>query len=271
MSSEMFTHLLLPLCEDHHIRCIAPDRRGFGKSAFTGSQPIEGGPIYDTFAEDTLEVLAVAGVGDVVFVAASMGCGESLLAYHRMDHAMKERCKGFVWLDPSLPYPLKTDDNPAAPSQELWDSIVAAIRADRVGFAREGLKGVFGTNMGIGVEVNDTTMERFECIVQQADALAVERCVSIITSKDCTEELKALDDRRVLILHGDHDQGGQNPRLLRCRDTDDSGMPAEASAHVIPQYVKHARVKMYENAAHGLYLTHANQVISDVLDFVSDL
>ena len=271
MSSEMFTHLLLPLCEDHHIRCIASDRRGFGKSAFTGSRPIEGGPTYDTFAADTIELIAASKVDDFVFVAASMGCGESLLAYHQSDHAMKKRCKGFVWLGPSLPYPLKTDDNPGAPSQELWDSIVAAVRADSVGFARVGLQGVFGTNIDIGIEVNATVMERFEWIVQQADALAVERCIGIITSKDFTRDLRALQDRKVLILHGDHDQGTHDLDWLCCGCTDESGMPAEASAHLIPQYVKHAKVKVYENAAHGLYLTHAKEVISDVLGFVADL
>lgn len=45
-------------------------------------------------------------------------------------------------------------------------------------------------------------------------------------------------------------------------------MPAEASASLIPQLAKQARVKIYNKAAHGLYLTHANEVLRDILDFV---
>jgi len=37
MSSRMFDQLLVPLCETHRYRCIAPDRRGFGKSDVSSS------------------------------------------------------------------------------------------------------------------------------------------------------------------------------------------------------------------------------------------
>ncbi len=43
MSSQMFEHLLVPLCETHGFRCIAPDRRGFGKSE--GNNSPRSGPI----------------------------------------------------------------------------------------------------------------------------------------------------------------------------------------------------------------------------------
>ncbi len=45
-------------------------------------------------------------------------------------------------------------------------------------------------------------------------------------------------------------------------------MPAEASADLIPQLAKQVQVKIYEKAAHGLYLTHADQVLKDILAFV---
>lgn len=43
------------------------------------------------------------------------------------------------------------------------------------------------------------------------------------------------------------------------------------SANLIGEYVKHAEVKIFEKAAHGLYLTHADRVIEEVVDFVSGL
>lgn len=253
MSSEMYSHLMLPLCEDNHIRCLASDRRGFGKSQFTGLKPIEGGVTYDTLAADTVALLNAAQVGNYVLVGASMGAGETVLAFNQMEKSLKDKCRGFIWLGPSLPHPVQSDDNPNAPSMELWKSIAMGLRADRVGFAREGLKGVFGTNLNIGVEVNDTVMERFEGIVHQADALALERCIDLITRRDFREDLKSLDQsKKVLVLHGDNDKG----------------MPAEASAHLINNYAEHAVVKIYENAAHGLYLTHAERVLEDILAFV---
>ena len=47
-----------------------------------------------------------------------------------------------------------------------------------------------------------------------------------------------------------------------------AGMPAEASALIIPKLARQAQVKIYEKAAHGMYLTHADQVLRDILNFV---
>lgn len=48
-------------------------------------------------------------------------------------------------------------------------------------------------------------------------------------------------------------------------------MPASASADLISKLVPNGlcEVKMYEKAAHGLYLTHAGQVLNDILEFIS--
>jgi non-heme chloroperoxidase len=78
MSHEMFVHLMLPLAHEYGIRCVAPDRRGFGRSEWAGDG--DGGSsveiVYETFAKDTLAVIQHAGVGKQgrpwVVVAASM-------------------------------------------------------------------------------------------------------------------------------------------------------------------------------------------------------
>ncbi|KAK5535044.1 hypothetical protein LTR23_008086 [Exophiala sp. CCFEE 6169] len=252
MSHRMYEHLMLQLCETYGVRCIASDRRGFGKSEWTGNKRQD--ITYDIFAQDTVELIRNAKLENFYFVAASMGCGETLLAYFTMDDELKKRCQGFIWLGPSLPFPLQTDANSKAPSRELWDSILTSFRQDRLGFTRAAIPGVFGVPFNIGIELPETVLQKFEWIVAEADALAVERCVQIITSRDFTEDLKRLNDHdvKLLVLHGDSDQG----------------MPAEASASLVPQIAKQVRVKIYKNAAHGLYLTHANEVLEDILDFV---
>ena len=43
------------------------------------------------------------------------------------------------------------------------------------------------------------------------------------------------------------------------------------SANLIGEYVKQAEVKIYEKAAHGLYLTHAEKLLEDTIAFVGQL
>lgn len=216
MSHRMYEHLLLRLSETHGVRCVASDRRGFGDSEWSGAGG-DGAPItYDTFAQDTVDFLSTvfAGSNDnngaFYFVAASMGCGETALAYHLLDSdsLLKQRCRGFIWLGSSLPLPLKTDANPAAPPRELWDAILQGFRDDRVGFTRAAIPGVFGEPFNIGIELQPTVKERFERIVEKADALALERCVQIISGTDLTEPVRRLDglDVQILVIHGDNDQ-----------------------------------------------------------------
>lgn len=45
-------------------------------------------------------------------------------------------------------------------------------------------------------------------------------------------------------------------------------MPVESSANIIPTLATQAQVKIYKNAAHGLQVTHADQLLEDILTFV---
>lgn len=206
---------MLKLSEIHRIRCVASDRRGFGKSEWNG-HPSKGDVTYNTFAEDTVALVSQLQLEQFVFVAASMGCGETLLAYHLLPASLKQKCKGFLWMGPSLPFPLKTDENPTAPPRELWDMLLNGFRDDRVGFVKAAIPGVFGMGpqFTTGIELPASVLERFERIVGQADAVAIERCVQIITEKDFTHELKELGKeegeggkKKMLVLHGEEDQG----------------------------------------------------------------
>ena len=214
MSSAMWEPLNLRLCESHRIRCVASDRRGFGKSEWTGSKLGKGESItYDSLAKDTLAFVEHLGFDEdqsFVFVAASMGCGETLLAYQMMSETLRKKCKGFLWMGPSMPFPLKTEEHPEGPPRELWDAILGGFRNDRVGFVKAAIPGVFGIGpqFTTGIELPESVLARFEAMAGQADAVALERCVMMITSKDFTEDLKKLEEGvKVLVLHGDQDQG----------------------------------------------------------------
>jgi non-heme chloroperoxidase len=93
MSSAMWEHLMLPLCESHRLRCVAVDRRGFGKSEWSGTPRSSIAEVdYNTFSQDTVDLLEELDLKKIVFVAASMGCGETLLAYLG-NKWLREKCK----------------------------------------------------------------------------------------------------------------------------------------------------------------------------------
>lgn len=209
MSGRMYDHLMVPLSQTYGIRCIASDRRGFGKSEWTGSKHIK--ITYETFARDTLAIVkSIPDLGSFVFVGSSMGCGEILLVYELMkQEGLENLVKGFIWMGPSLPYPMQTISNPLAPPQDLWNMIIDGFRQDRVGFVKVSIGGVFGTQHG--VEMSETAQEFFISLVHQADALAIERCCQILSNFDFTERLKSFGtckrtDLEILVLHGSKDQ-----------------------------------------------------------------
>ena len=48
----------------------------------------------------------------------------------------------------------------------------------------------------------------------------------------------------------------------------DSGAPYEATSKLVGEIMGNASTKVYEKAGHGLYITHATQVMNDILHFV---
>jgi non-heme chloroperoxidase len=145
---------------------------------------------------------------------------------------------------------LQTPENPSAPPRELWNAILTGFRTARASFVTASMPNLFGAH--VGTIVDATIMARFERIVDAADSLALERCVQIMTAYDFTEKLKALAGTPLLVLQGDSDQS----------------MPYEAGVRLIETLVPDTRVSMYEKGAHGIYVTHAQKVVDDILGFV---
>lgn len=94
MSSRMYEHLLVPLCETYRFRILAPDRRGFGKSDWNSKQTAKA-ITYDTFVADLVGLLGHLDIRNFVFVGASMGGAESVLTYLASSF-VQERCKVIV-------------------------------------------------------------------------------------------------------------------------------------------------------------------------------
>src|SRR5438045_3262490 len=99
------------------LRCIAYDNRGHGRSDDPGR-----GYDYDTLADDLAALIERLNLHDVTLVGHSMGGGEVVRYLTRHGSA---RVAGIVLLAATLPFPLKTADNPDG----LDGTIVEKVRA----------------------------------------------------------------------------------------------------------------------------------------------
>ncbi|KAL6401330.1 uncharacterized protein AUP68_15198 [Ilyonectria robusta] len=141
MSSRMWDHFFMPLVQVHGFRVLAPDRRGFGNSdwnagpvsptpasgsAHDPSTPRSTAVSWETLTGDLSALLAGLDIGPFAFVAASMGCPESVLTYLSSAY-VRANCRAFVWIGPNMPYNIRCDACPAAPLPEVWDFLSAGL------------------------------------------------------------------------------------------------------------------------------------------------
>jgi non-heme chloroperoxidase len=103
LSSQVWRYNMLPL-SDRGFRCVAYDRRGHGRSTQPGR-----GYDYDTLADDLACVINQLDLRGLTLVGHSMSGGEIVRYISR--HGA-ERVARIVLVAPSLPFILKTPDNP---------------------------------------------------------------------------------------------------------------------------------------------------------------
>ncbi|HSN80566.1 MAG TPA: alpha/beta hydrolase [Rhodoferax sp.] len=223
-------------------RAIAYDRRGFGRSTQTWN-----GFDYDTLADDLAAVIAYSGAKDAVLVGFSMGGGE--VARYMSRHNGKSVAKA-VLVSASLPYRLKTGDNPLGAEQAAFDKTAQAINDDRPKF----LAGFFEKFFGVTADAQPVSQELLEwarSVSMQASLKATLGCAKSFTTTDFRGELSAFKVP-TLIIHG----------------TNDQVVPIDASSRLTAKGIAHATLLEYPDAPHGLFATHKARLTSDLLDFL---
>ncbi|KAJ9611732.1 hypothetical protein H2200_004916 [Cladophialophora chaetospira] len=239
-SSAMWDHLLVPLVEIYRCRCIAPDRRGYGRSEWNGPDASKAAMInYDTFASDLVQILDAAKVSEgatspgFIGIGASMGGGELLMALSASTK-LRDSCKGLIFIGSSLPIPLRTKDKPNGPLREFWDRVLSDIRQDKMGWFKTGLPFVFGPD-----KLSQTEVTRYERMVEESDPIAVERTVQAFLERDLTELMRSLHDPEkplsVLILQGDKD----------------SVNPIDEGPELVKRCLPDTKIVVYDDAYHG--------------------
>jgi non-heme chloroperoxidase len=225
-------------------RAVAYDRRGHGRSDDPG-----GGYDYDSLADDLASVLEHLDLRDVTLVAHSMGSGEAVRYLTRHGGGRVER---LVLLAPTTPFVLNTPDNEEGVDGALFAANRDEWRRDFGRWILENEGPYFGDGLP-GCEVSsllrDWTLADMLDTTLQA-AIAFQRSA---VETDFRAELSRLS-LPTLIVQGDADASAPLP------------LTGARTAELVPN----CRLLVYENAPHGLYLTHRKKINADLLAFIED-
>ena len=227
---------------DAGYRCVAYDRRGFGLSG----RP-NGGYDYDTFASDLNDLLVSLDLRDVVLAGFSMGGGEvaRYIGRYGTGRVAKTMLLGSV-----TPFMLKTDDNPDGAPAEMFDGMVAQVKADRVGFFESFFKGFFDWTPGKGTPSDDVVAYHKQ-IAWFASPQGTQECITAFGKTDFRANL-AKFDIPTLIVHGDAD-------II---------VPIDISAKKAHAVIAGSRLEIIPGAPHGFAATHRERLNQLMLDFL---
>jgi non-heme chloroperoxidase len=238
LSSTMW-ELQLPFLTRQGLRCIAYDRRGHGRSDWPWD-----GYDYDTLADDLASLLDRLDLRDVTLVSHSAGSGEVVRYLTRHGAG---RIARIALVSGTAPFPMKTADNPVAIDRALMEGDLAVRTADRPKWFADNADGFFGVGLpGIAVSAPLVQFMIRQCLDCSARA-AAEFFLTAFTT-DLRAEMKALAVP-TLIIHGDHDMQA----------------PIDVCGRKAAQLVPNSTLTVYENAAHGLFITHAGRLNTDLL------
>jgi non-heme chloroperoxidase len=242
LSSKMWQYQMINLI-DHGLRCIAYDRRGHGRS----DQP-SGGYDYDTLADDLAGLLDTLGLEDVTLVGHSMGGGEIVrcLTRHGDDRVAKA-----VLVSPLGPFPLRSDDNPGGFDPAIVEAVRSGWKQDFGAWMDAGTDGYVGKGLP-GCDVSLSLVDWTRQDMLQSSLLALIECNRTGVETDLRMEMTKVAVP-TLIIQGDHDVS----------------IPAELSGQVCAALIPGSTFTLYENAPHGLYLSHRDRLTGDLLSFVT--
>ncbi|WP_234683884.1 alpha/beta fold hydrolase [Bradyrhizobium monzae] len=218
-------------------RCIAPDRRGHGRSEMPSS-----GYDLDTLTDDVAAVIEARDLRDITLVGFSMGTAE---AVNYLGRYGSDRIARLVLVAPTTPFLLKTEDNPDAVPK-------AMIEADNSAVARDFAKWIAANEAPFFTpdtpEITRTWIREMMLSVPLPVALACRKAIAFADLRAAAARI----DRPTLILHGDKD----------------ASAPLPLTGAKTAKLIKGSKLIVYEGAPHPLPLTHSERLIADMLAFM---
>ncbi|WP_260483599.1 alpha/beta fold hydrolase [Sphingomicrobium flavum] len=243
LTGDTFDEMGIALSENGY-RCIIIDRRGFGRSDKTWQ-----GNDYDSYADDVAAILDDAGIDEpAALIGFSMGGGEVA----RFQSRHKGRTSAAILISSVVPHVAKSDENPNGVPQDTLQDITQALKSDHQGFFPGFFEEFFGVDenkdaVSDGVQrgaFQQTMQASIHNILASADAWA---------TTNFLPDLKNFD-RPTLVIHG----------------TKDKTVPIDATARVVADKVKQAKLIEYDGSPHAVFATDKERLIDDVKNFLDD-
>lgn len=235
----------LDVLPKNNIRCIAYDRRGFGKS----DKPWESYD-YDVLTADLDELLKQLDLRDVTLVGFSMGGGE--VARYLSKYNSEKRVSKAILISTVLPFLLKTDDNPEGLPQEMFDKMEEQIFEDRPKFLANFAKDFYSVSL-LNKTVSSEFLDWNQMVTLQSNGNATVKSMKSWSTTDFREDIKNINVP-TLIIHG----------------TDDKTVPIDVSSDRTSQMLPQAKYIKYDGAPHGLFYTEKDKLNNDIFWFVNE-
>jgi non-heme chloroperoxidase len=225
------------------LRCIAYDKRGCGRS----SQPSQGYD-YDTFGDDLAALINQLDLHNVTLVAHSSGGGDVARYLSRYGD---ERIARTVLIGSITPYLIKTSDNSDGLDWSLFEGMIAELNQDRPQYLSKMAPGFFG----VGLPQVSISSEMIQWAISLALQASPQATIAMVDAfkTDFRPDMSAFT-MPTLIIHGDHDQSH----------------PVDLTGRRTAQAISGSQLKVYEGAAHGLFITHKDHLNRDLLAFIQD-
>jgi pimeloyl-ACP methyl ester carboxylesterase len=219
-------------------RCVAPDRRGHGRSEMPST-----GYDLDTLTDDVAAVIEQRDLRDVTLVGFSMGTAEAVNYLRRYG---SDRIARLVLVAPTTPFLVKTEDNPDAVPRAMIEADTAAVARDFAKWIAANEAAFFTPDTP---EITRTWIREMMLSVPLPVALACRKTIAFSDLRAAAARI----DRPTLILHGDKD----------------ASAPLPLTGAKTAKLIKGSKLIVYEGAPHPLPLTHSERLMADMLAFMS--
>ena len=241
LGANMWEYQMTPLAE-RGLRCIAYDVRGCGRSDQPGH-----GYDFDTLADDLAAVIEHLDLREATLVGHSAGSAQIVryLARHGADRVAR-----VAFVGTTMPFLLKTEDNPDGVHKSDLEGMIAALYNDRAQWASAIAEAWFGVGLP-GVRVSPELVRWGVGLFLQASPKAAIDMLRTFFTTDLRSDMSAVSVP-TLIVHG----------------ASDMMVPFELTSRRVAEAVAHSELEVYENASHGLFVSHKDRLNDDLLSFV---